>query len=70
MVVFGGSYGIGADIAELAAQYGADVFTFSRSTTHTHVERREDVQRAAADVLAATGRVDFVVNTAGVLPRG
>lgn len=70
MVVFGGSYGIGADIAELAERAGADVFVFSRSATGTHVERRADIASAAAEVMAATGRVDFVVNTAGVLPRG
>jgi 2-C-methyl-D-erythritol 4-phosphate cytidylyltransferase len=70
MVVFGGSYGIGADIAELAEKYGATVFSFSRSTTQTHVERRGDVRAAAEQAIAATGRVDFVVNTAAVLPRG
>jgi 2-C-methyl-D-erythritol 4-phosphate cytidylyltransferase len=70
MVVFGGSYGIGADIADLAKNYGADVRSFSRSSTNTHVERREDLAAAAQAVLADTGRVDFVVNTAGVLPRG
>ena len=70
MVVFGGSYGIGADIAALARGFGADVHTFSRSSTKTHVERREDVVAAARAVMAASGRVDFVVNTAGVLPRG
>ena len=70
MVVFGGSYGIGADVAELARDLGATVFTFSRSSTGTHVERREDVVAAARQVIEKTGRVDFVVNTAGVLPRG
>jgi NAD(P)-dependent dehydrogenase (short-subunit alcohol dehydrogenase family) len=70
MVVFGGSYGIGADIAALASRLGADVFTFSRSSTGTHVERREDISEAARQVMEKTGRVDFVVNTAGVLPRG
>jgi ribitol-5-phosphate 2-dehydrogenase (NADP+) / D-ribitol-5-phosphate cytidylyltransferase len=70
MVVFGGSYGIGADIAELAGKLGADVFTFSRSSTGTHVERRADLAEAARQVIEKTGRVDFVVNTAGVLPRG
>ena len=70
VVVFGGSYGIGGDIADLAARYGATVKTFSRSTTATHVERRADIAAAARSVLAETGRVDFVVNAAGVLPRG
>ncbi|WP_310961461.1 bifunctional cytidylyltransferase/SDR family oxidoreductase [Nocardioides terrisoli] len=70
MVVFGGSYGIGNDIAELASGYGATVFSFSRSSTNTHVERRSDIAAAAREVLESAGRVDYVVNTAGVLPRG
>src|SRR4051794_18860349 len=70
LVVFGGSYGIGGDIAALAGSYGATVRTFSRSSTGTHVERRADIAQGARDVLADTGRIDFVVNTAGVLPRG
>ncbi len=70
LVVFGGSYGIGSDIAELAKGYGATVLSFSRSGTGTHVERREDVATAAAEAIAVNGRIDYVVNTAGVLPRG
>ncbi len=70
MVIFGGSYGIGGDIAALAAAHGATVKTFSRSSTGTHVEIRNDIADAAAVVLAETGRIDFVVNTAGVLVRG
>jgi len=70
MMVFGGSYGIGADLAALAASYGGTVCSFSRSATGTHVERREDVAKAVREVLAEHGRVDFVVNTAAVLPRG
>jgi 2-C-methyl-D-erythritol 4-phosphate cytidylyltransferase len=70
VVVFGGSYGIGADIVQLAGEFGAAVFPFSRSSTRTHVERRSDVRAAREHVIERTGRVDFVVNTAGVLPRG
>ncbi len=70
MVVFGGSYGIGGDIAAQARAYGADVHTFSRSTTNTHVQRREDLQAAIQSVLTQTDHIDFVVNTAGVLTRG
>jgi ribitol-5-phosphate 2-dehydrogenase (NADP+) / D-ribitol-5-phosphate cytidylyltransferase len=70
VVVFGGSYGIGADIVRLAESHGATAFTFSRSATNTHVERRADIVAACEEVLAATGRVDYVVNTAGILPRG
>ena len=70
VVVFGGSYGIGGDIAELARSYGANVKTFSRSATGTYVEKRADVAKVAQQVLDETGRIDFVVNTAGVLVRG
>lgn len=70
VVVFGGSYGIGADIVTLAERFGATVRAFSRSGTRTHVERRADIVAARQQVLEETGRVDFVVNTAGVLPRG
>ena len=68
MAVFGGSYGIGADIASIAAEYGATVKCFSRSNTKTHINRREDLVAARDEILSATGRVDFVVNTAGILP--
>jgi 2-C-methyl-D-erythritol 4-phosphate cytidylyltransferase len=67
MVVFGGSYGIGGDIAELARGFGATVHTFSRSSTNTHVDRREDIAAAAQTVLKESDSIDFVVNTAGVL---
>ncbi len=70
LVVFGGSYGIGGDIAKLAEGYGARVFTFSRSATGTDVGKRADIVAAAAKVVEDSGQVDYVVNSAGVLPRG
>ena len=70
MVVLGGSYGIGADIAALATEYGATVETFSRSSTDTHVERRADLVAVAEQVSEKHGKIDYVVATAAVLPRG
>jgi 2-C-methyl-D-erythritol 4-phosphate cytidylyltransferase len=70
LVVFGGSYGIGADIVAMARGFGANVFAFSRSETGTHVERATDVQAALTRAHDETGRIDYVVNTAGVLHRG
>ena len=47
------------------------VFTFSRSSTGTHVERRErHRRRRSPGASRRRGRIDYVVNTAGVLPRG
>ncbi|SCL32604.1 2-C-methyl-D-erythritol 4-phosphate cytidylyltransferase [Micromonospora nigra] len=70
IVVFGGSYGIGHDLTELARRHGAQVFPFSRSTTGTHVERPEDVEAALKTAFEATGRIDHVVVTAGILEKG
>ncbi|MFD3544898.1 SDR family NAD(P)-dependent oxidoreductase [Streptomyces sp. NPDC058655] len=70
LLVFGGSYGIGADIARIAEGFGARVFALGRSTTGTHVENVDHVEEALARAYAETGRIDYVVNTAGVLRVG
>jgi ribitol-5-phosphate 2-dehydrogenase (NADP+) / D-ribitol-5-phosphate cytidylyltransferase len=70
VVVFGGGSGIGADLVDLAREYGSDVFSFSRTETGTHVEDPAHVRAALADVYARTGRIDHVVLTAGVLLTG
>jgi 2-C-methyl-D-erythritol 4-phosphate cytidylyltransferase len=69
-VVFGGSYGIGGEMVSLLEQYGATVFAFSRSGTNTHVEDPHDVEAALAKVHDETGRIDYIVVTAGVLKIG
>ncbi|MEJ1090050.1 2-C-methyl-D-erythritol 4-phosphate cytidylyltransferase, partial [Microbacterium sp. Mu-80] len=46
IVVFGGSYGIGQSIVELAEQAGAAVHQFSRSSTDTDVRSRAQVKKA------------------------
>jgi len=70
IVILGGSYGIGADIAALAGGMGAKVCVFSRSTTNTHVEVEAEVEAALAQAHAEHGRIDYVILTAGVLNRG
>ena len=70
LVVLGGSYGIGADIAELVAGFGGTAHCYSRSGTGTHVERAEDVEAAFADAFEKSGRIDYIVVTAGILNRG
>jgi 2-C-methyl-D-erythritol 4-phosphate cytidylyltransferase len=69
-VVFGGSYGIGSEIVTLLESYGATVFAFSRTTTNTYVEDPRDVEAALGKVYSETGRIDFIVVTAGVLTTG
>ncbi len=70
VVVIGGSYGIGADVARLAEAAGCDVFAFGRSTTGTHVEDPASVEAALAHAHERTGRIDAVVVTAALLAKG
>jgi ribitol-5-phosphate 2-dehydrogenase (NADP+) / D-ribitol-5-phosphate cytidylyltransferase len=70
LAVFGGSYGIGEEVARRAAERGAKVFAFSRSLTQTFVEQPADVAAALQQAHAATGRIDYVVLTAGQLQTG
>jgi 2-C-methyl-D-erythritol 4-phosphate cytidylyltransferase len=70
MVVFGGSYGIGADIVALAETFGCRVFAHSRSMSGTDVTDPAAVRTALEKAHGETGRIDYVVNTAGVLARG
>lgn len=68
-VVFGGSYGIGSEIVRLLKKYGAHVYAYARSSTHTDVGNRSQVSQALADVYAQEKRIDFVINTAGLLNK-
>ena len=70
IVVFGGSYGIGHEVVLLAERAGANVFSFSRSTTGTYVEQPDTVRAALAEVAAGTGRIDAVILSAAQLAKG
>lgn len=67
IIIFGGSYGIGATIAQLAEQYQAKVYIFSRSSNCTDISIRDNVRVALKQVYDIHGRIDYVVNTAAVL---
>ena len=69
VVVFGGSYGIGKEILDLAAKYNAKTYGFSRSLTNTDVSSISDVQKALEYVYNKENRIDFVVNTASILNK-
>jgi len=67
LVVFGGSYGIGKDIGEIARKYGAHVYLFGRSSTKTDISSISDVKRDLDFVYKKEGKIDFIVNTASIL---
>ena len=68
-IVFGGSYGIGKDVADELRQAGTHVHSFSRSLTGTDVGNRKDVARALKEVYDKESHIDYVINTAGVLNK-
>lgn len=66
LVVFGGSYGIGAEIIELAKLFGAKTYSFSRST-NVDVQNLETIEQALKTVIKTEKSIDYVVNTAAIL---
>lgn len=69
IVVFGGSYGIGKYIVDICQQYGVHVYSFSRSMNHTDVSDWHAVAKALKEVHDKEGRIDAVINTAGILDK-
>lgn len=69
LVIFGGSYGIGAEIAEQAKRWGAKVHCFSRSMNGVDIASAEDVRRSLAMVAQLESHIDYVINTAAILIR-
>lgn len=67
MVVFGGTYGIGKSVVDLGISNGVHVYSFSRSENNVDVSNMEDVKKALEKVFQIEKKIDFIVNTAGVL---
>ncbi|MBD0332657.1 MAG: SDR family NAD(P)-dependent oxidoreductase, partial [Chitinophagaceae bacterium] len=68
LVVMGGTSGIGAEIATIANAYQAKVVSASRRTG-TDVTDLESLKRTLREVHDTYGRVDYVVNAAGILAK-
>jgi NAD(P)-dependent dehydrogenase (short-subunit alcohol dehydrogenase family) len=66
--VTGSASGIGKEIAEVFAREGAQVVGFDRADGDVRVPA--DVERAVAAAVAQHGRIDVVVNSAGVREIG
>ncbi|GLW05393.1 pyrophosphorylase [Microtetraspora sp. NBRC 13810] len=69
VVVFGG-YGAAAELAELAAEHGARVYTHSRAHGTVHVADATAVTDALDQAAKETGRIDYVVSAAEVRHMG
>lgn len=66
VVIFGGTKGIGAAIADLCETSGMKVFALSRSTG-VDVRNAQAVKNALENTYAETRQIDYVVDTAGLL---
>ncbi|MCC9019086.1 MULTISPECIES: bifunctional cytidylyltransferase/SDR family oxidoreductase [Flavobacterium] len=67
MVVFGGTYGIGKSIVDLGKQNGIRVYNFSRSENNVDVSNMEAVKEVLEKVFQTEHKIDYIVNTAGIL---
>lgn len=68
VVIFGGTSGIGAEMAEIAQAYQAKVVAASRRTG-TDVTRIDSVRNTLKKAYEMYGRIDFVVNAAAILVK-
>ena len=69
IVVFGGTSGIGESMVNIANEYGAK--TYSASTrTGCDITNYNNVSAYLEKVNKEAGRIDYVVNTAGILKMG
>ena len=69
LVIFGGTSGIGECTAILAREYGAKVFVASNSTG-CDIRDYYAIEKFLKEVYDKTKRIDYVINTAGILRMG
>lgn len=69
IVVIGASSGIGKDIVELSQNLAAKVYPCSRSINGVDITSEESLKSALDDVVKQEGKIDFVINTTGLLNR-
>lgn len=69
VVIFGASSGIGKDIMEISQNYGAKVAGYSRRMTGTDITQKEHVVNALHTAKEKFGKIDYIVNTSGLLNR-
>jgi len=67
MVIFGGSYGIGKDICNIAELAGAKVYSFSRTENNIDIKSAKNVRDSLKEVYRKERKIDVVINTAGIL---
>lgn len=68
IIIFGGTQGIGYELAQICLDYGMNVRSLSRATG-VDVTNYTAVSKALASAAKDYGQIHYVVNTAGILDR-
>lgn len=69
IVIFGGNSGIGCEIKNMSINCNAHVYSFSRSLDGVNITNVDSVRSALKNVFEREGKIDFVINTAGILDK-
>ena len=69
IALFGGTSGIGAEMKNIADKHGAKTYVFSRRTGGD-ITKYADIEKFLAQVNQQENKIDYVVNSAGVLKIG
>ncbi len=69
VVVIGASSGIGEDIVKLCQQHKARVYPCSRTLNGVDITSEESLREKLSEIQQQTGRIDYVINTSGLLNR-
>lgn len=69
VVIIGASSGIGKDLSTLCHDAGAIPFSLSRRLNGIDITKKEILEKALENIFLETGKIDYVINTAGLLNR-
>ncbi|ATF55230.1 2-C-methyl-D-erythritol 4-phosphate cytidylyltransferase [Morganella morganii] len=68
-VIIGGSSGIGESLSVLCTQYDMKVYACSRNLNNVDITNKNSIDNFLKYVKEKEGKIDFIINTAGLLIR-
>lgn len=69
VVIIGASSGIGETLVQLCESVGAKVYSCSRRLNNVDITKIDTIQDVLQNIVRETGRIDYVINTTGLLNR-